>query len=110
MSVAIEDMFTANSINVIRVGLHSIDLDAYVAGPWHPSFRELCQSHKLRNLLLKSVDHEGNFNVYISPKSVSKFVGQNRSNVLFFKEKNINLNFISDKSLNKTDFIVEEVN
>ena len=48
-------MFEENGVRVIRLGLHSIEEDAYIAGPWHPAFSELCQSQIMLTGILKSL-------------------------------------------------------
>ena len=82
-------LFTENGIKVIRIGLHSIDKDSYVAGPWHPSFGELCESRILLNRLLSGLSHEqpGEYFLYVSPRDVSKMIGQKRHNIIVLREK-----------------------
>lgn len=110
LAVILEDMFIDANINVIRIGLHSIDTDAYVSGPWHPAFRELCESLRFRNKLEALIKKEGTYDIFVSNSDVSKFIGQNRSNIKYFKAKNININIIPDNSINKSDFTIKEVN
>ena len=110
LAVIIEDIFIAKNINVIRLGLHSIDTDAYISGPWHPAFRELSESYRFRNKLETKTKSGFSYNVYVCPRDVSKFIGQNHSNIIYFKDKNIELKIIPDKSIKESDFIVEEVN
>ncbi|MBR3300201.1 MAG: radical SAM protein, partial [Clostridia bacterium] len=38
-------IFNDENIKVIRLGLHSIEPNSYIAGPWHPAFSELCLSN-----------------------------------------------------------------
>ena len=52
-------MFTENGIKVIRLGLHSIENEAYIAGPWHPAFSELCQSQIMLNKAIKLLKEKG---------------------------------------------------
>ena len=81
--------FNDANIPVIRLGLHSINTEEYVAGPWHSAFGEICESmivlDKLNNLITKS----GNYNVYVHPAMHSKTVGHNKSNLNALGEKNI---------------------
>ena len=110
LAVILEDMFTAANISVIRVGLHSIEADSYVAGPWHPAFRELCESYRFR-LKFDNILEEGKtYNIYVSSSDVSKVIGQNRSNINYFKHKKITIKIIPDYMVNKSDFTIEEVN
>lgn len=109
LATELEDMFLNHGINVIRVGLHTIENDSYVAGPWHPAFRELCESHrfklKLNNLLKENLSYI----IRVNPSDISKMVGQNRSNLTYFFNKNIKIKVIQDKTISKSNFIVEEV-
>ncbi len=109
LCVSLEDMFIAADIKVIRVGLHTLEHGAYVAGPWHPAFRELCETERFRIRLNKTICSAGSYNVFVSPEDVSKVIGQKRSNINYFKEKNINIKVISDLCVKSNNFIVKEV-
>ncbi len=80
-------MFTENGIKVIRLGLHSIEQSAYIAGPWHPAFSELCQSQIMLNEVLSTVTEKGSYTIYVAPSSISKMTGQRRSNILFLENR-----------------------
>ena len=110
LAAIIEDKFEKHSINVIRIGLHSIEEDSYVAGPWHPAFRELCESFKYRIEFDTLLVSGKNYNIYVNPSDVSKTIGQNRSNIDYFNSKNIKLKIIQDNSINKSQYRIEEVN
>ncbi len=105
----IEDMFNAANIKVIRIGLHSIDDTAYVAGPWHQAFRELCESQRYKDKLSNVIKTEGSYIVKVNSSDISKCIGQNRSNIKFFEEKSIFIKVLPDNALQKADFVVEEV-
>ncbi|MFR1474921.1 MAG: hypothetical protein ACLSB9_03870 [Hydrogeniiclostridium mannosilyticum] len=50
LCVDLLDFFEQRQIRVIRLGLHAspeLERDR-LAGPWHPAFRELCESRRLR--------------------------------------------------------------
>ncbi len=74
-------LFERNNIKVIRLGLHHIDTEAYIAGPWHPSFSELCQSKIMLDKALSVMGRPGNYDIYVSPEFLSKMIGQSRSNL-----------------------------
>ena len=81
-------IFKNRDIRIIRLGLHSIDEMAYVAGPWHPAFGELVESGTYRLLaegMLKN-HKKGNYSLYVNEKEISKLVGQHRSNLEHFKK------------------------
>jgi histone acetyltransferase (RNA polymerase elongator complex component) len=74
--------FTEANIKVIRLGLHSIDEKAYIAGPWHPAFSELCQSRIMLNKAFKLLKDKGKYNIYVGKSDVSKMIGQKRCNLI----------------------------
>ena len=102
-------MFGNAGIPVIRLGLHSIDEESYVAGPWHSAFGELCKSRIFYNKVAEKIDRKGRYNLYVSPRMVSKAVGQNRSNIKRFSSNGIDVTVCSDIKLNDEEFIIEEV-
>ena len=110
LATKLEDMFINNDITVIRIGLHTIEADSYVAGPWHPAFRELCESYRFKNILNSVLKENKSYIIYVNGSDTSKIIGQNRSNIDYFSKKNIQIKIIQDNSVNKSDFIVEEVN
>ena len=110
LATKLEDMFIKNDITVIRIGLHTIEADSYVAGPWHPAFRELCESYRFKNILNSVLKENKSYIIYVNGSDTSKIIGQNRSNIDYFSKKNIQIKIIQDNSVNKSDFIVEEVN
>ena len=79
-------IFTENGIKVIRLGLHSIENDAYIAGPWHPAFSELCLSQIMLNKAIKKLSEKGKYTLYVARCDVSKMIGQKRSNILHLSE------------------------
>ena len=100
-------MFEENGVRVIRLGLHSIEEDAYIAGPWHPAFSELCQSQIMLTGVLKSLKEKGNYIIYVSPGCVSKMTGQKRKNLVFLAGKGYNCRVREDKALTGLNFRTE---
>ena len=74
-------LFMGNNIKVIRLGLHSIDKKAYVAGPWHPAFSELCYSKIFFDKTLQILGEKGSYDLFVSPGNISKMTGQKRENI-----------------------------
>lgn len=78
------------NIKVIRVGLHSVDKEGFVAGPWHPAFGEISESFVLREKVLDILKErqipKGNISVFVPKGSLSKMIGQKKSNIEFFGE------------------------
>jgi len=90
-------LFEHHDINVIRIGLQPTENINFgkdvVAGPFHPSFRQLVESNKYKILLDKFLDslrtnYTGmDLTININQKSISNLVGQKSSNIKYFKEK-----------------------
>lgn len=107
--------FEKAGISVIRLGLHhSESLESeMVGGVYHPSFRELCESKILFDklfLLLKNEKTFGEHTVSVSPKCVSKLIGNNKSNLNRLNELGYRIKIIQDNDipimevvLNKTE-------
>ena len=80
-------LFNSNNINVIRLGLHSSEgiNKNLVAGPWHPAFRELCESKILVNRcidLIKKLNYENiPISITVPPRDVSKIIGQKKCGI-----------------------------
>lgn len=85
------DIFDDAGIKVIRMGLHSggnVE-DGYVAGAYHPAFRELCEGEAYRRKteeLLKDKP-AGAYTVYVNPREISKAVGQKKCNCNYFMKE-----------------------
>lgn len=102
-------MFDNEKIKIIRLGLHTIDESSYIAGPWHPALRELCDSYIIRQRLESVLDDKKSYKIYINSKDTSKFIGQKRSNIDYFLKRGINLKFVNDNNVEIGNFTVEEV-
>ena len=89
--------FVNSGINVIKCGLHAsefVEADM-VAGYYHPAFRELCEMYIYRCEIAEKCDSmSGDVTVEVSQKCISKAVGQKKANILYFKDKGINLKII----------------
>ena len=96
-------MFYRADIDVIRVGLQTTDNinEKTVIGPYHPSFREICESRIIRDLIEKNLDNiTENATVLVNHKNISKAGGNKKSNIFYFKEKyNINLSVFPDETI-----------
>ncbi len=99
--------FGASGIRVIRLGLHSIDTSAYVAGPWHPAFSELCYSRVFLRKAINLLDDAGDYVLTVSPSNVSKMIGQSRENIIKLKEMGYNCKVLSDKSITDDGIYIE---
>lgn len=105
-------IFYDKNINVIRVGLHSgggLD-DGYIAGAYHPAFRELCEGKMYLDALMNKIDKNnisGKITAFVTPGDVSRMAGHKRCNVVFLKEKGIDLCVKECGSVARFDPIIE---
>ena len=100
-------MFTENGIRVIRLGLHTIEENAYIAGPWHPAFSELCQSQLMLTGVLSRLQEKGKYNIKVAKSAVSKMTGQGRKNIIFLKSRGYDCRVSTDEKLSGLDFSIE---
>ena len=80
-------MFEEKGIRIIRLGLHSggnVE-EGFVAGAYHPAFKEICESkiylREILNIIEKENIPKGNITLTVNRKCVSALVGQKRSNI-----------------------------
>lgn len=83
-------MFERKGIRVIRLGLHSggnVE-DGYVAGVYHPAFRELCESKIYLEDAIKLLDgcEKGEKTLLVANGCISKMIGQKRENLEKLRE------------------------
>lgn len=100
-------MFERENIPVIRLGLHTIDEDAYVAGPWHSAFAELCDSYKFRKLIESKLGNKGEYTVFVNPRSLSKAIGQSKTNINYFKKIGYDIKIKEDNDLTINECLVK---
>ncbi len=105
-------LFEAHDVRVIRVGLHATaELQKnLVAGPFHPAFRELCESRILLDRIKSGIDEQsippGDISVKIHPKNLSKLLGQRKINVEILSGMHYNLTVTTDESLALTALVI----
>ena len=100
-------MFDEANINVIRTGLHSgggVEED-YIAGAYHPAFKEICESKIYLNKALEFIREKcispGKIEIYVSPNAISKMIGQRRSNIQKLFALGYDAKIIADDKINK---------
>ncbi len=99
--------FKKENINVIRTGLHTIDTERFVAGPWHPSFKELCDARIFLNNALGHLNEKGEYEIYVNDKSLSKMIGQKRENIEKLENLGYKCKVFTDKTLGEYDLIIK---
>lgn len=106
-------LFKNNNIKVIRLGLHSggnVE-DGYLAGAYHPAFRELCEGEiYLEKMLdfLKNADKAKSYIIEVPQKSVSKAVGQSKRNEKALKNCGVSCKIKGNDFLSDYEIIVKE--
>ena len=98
-------MFETADINIIRLGLHysdSLIKNGYCQN-YHPAFKELCESKLFYNSFLEQTKDVKNKKlvVYINRKSLSKFYGQKKCNMIAFSEMGYEIEIKFDDRLGK---------
>ena len=85
-------MFTDNNIDVIRFGLHTINEEKYVAGPWHPALAELAYSQIYMNILKNEFTGkpQGRYIINVNPSEISKTAGQKKCNLEMLRKMGYN--------------------
>ena len=104
--------FEDRGIRVIRLGLHDSGSlrESMAAGAFHPSFRELCESQiMLENALMSLKQNritDGKVLFTVHPKSVSRFMGQKRSNIKALEKMGIKAVVQQNGLLGKYEVVV----
>ncbi len=103
-------LFYDNNIDVIRVGLHYSDslVKNSLFDNYHPAFKELCESKILFDNVKNQLTDYKNIKIYVNPASVSKLVGQKRSNIIELDSLGYSVSVDKDPSLLKYEVRVEE--
>ena len=96
-------IFNASSIKVLRVGLHpSEELEpgkSLVAGPIHPSFKEMVLTALWGDILYKKLEKKGQSIVSVSSKQLNYAIGYKGKNRSDLKTKGFDINFVVDSFL-----------
>jgi len=92
----------APDIRIIRVGLHpSKELeDRMLGGPYHPAFRELCESEIMLNRLVAQLDvlPKGEYSIAVHPRDVSRMSGQHKRNIKKLGDLGYGIRIIADEN------------
>ncbi len=108
----IMQMFEAEGIRVIKLGLHSSETvkEDMIGGAYHPAFRELCEGHiYLQKILEKLKGRPKNcpYTVFVNEKALSKAKGQQKRNEKALKNQGFYCTIKGKKNLE--DFQIEVV-
>ena len=105
-------MFRQKGIRVIRLGLHSggnVE-DGYVAGAYHPAFREICESKIYLKKVMDAIDsgrvQKGEIEITVGKRYVSMLTGQKKANINYLKDRGYICKILQDETLEKYEIIV----
>ena len=105
-------MFHEADIKVIRVGLHSggnVE-EGFVAGAYHPAFREICESRIYLKKVLSEIKRQGTpkgeITVTVGSSYVSMMTGQKKANSEKLRNMGYNLKIKQDKNMKKYEIKV----
>ena len=109
LTVKLLKMFLDADIPVIRTGLHTINEEKYLSGPWHPAFRELCDSRVYLENAKNALNEKGDYIIYVGRGSISKMSGQKRKNIEILRELGFNCKVVEDSTLDLFQIKTERV-
>ena len=107
------NLFNEAGIQVIRLGLHNVKSlnDNMVAGSWHPSFKEICESKIFIDKIIKYLNfnkcHGNDIIITINPKDVSKVVGYKKCNLHILNNMGYKVTIKQDSNVNLKEFIIK---
>ena len=103
-------LFEESSVKVIRVGLHDTPTlhEDMLAGPYHPAFRELCESRRMLTKAIRLLQDkpQGSYTIAVHPKSRSKMAGNKKANLIALKDKGFQITITEDGKLPENDIII----
>ncbi len=105
------NMFTEVNINIIRLGLHYSEslIQNSLGNNYHPAFKELCENRIFYNKFLEEVNvlNSKDVVVYIIENSLSKFLGQKKSNLNKLNELGYKIDIKFDNTLEKYELYIK---
>ncbi len=103
-------IFNAGGVKVLRVGLHPSDElefgKSLVAGPIHPSFKEMVLSSLWNDILTENLKEKGTVEISVPGKQLNYAIGYKGVNRNQFVEEGYQLKFMPDANLKDFEFNV----
>jgi histone acetyltransferase (RNA polymerase elongator complex component) len=105
-------VFDDAQVKILRVGLHpskDLQLGAYIAGPFHPSLRELVETEIWKDkfeVIIHKADSQSNLIVSVSKKQFNFAIGFKSKNKKQLEDHFKSVKFIIDNNLLNKDFYV----
>lgn len=107
------ELFEKNNIKIIRLGLHYSDslVNNSYGDNYHPAFKELCENKLFYDKFIEKANEFSNPNeikeVIVNSKSLSKFLGQRKSNVKKLNELGYDFSVCFDDTLQKYELYLK---
>ena len=105
-------LFRQKGVRVIRLGLHSggnVD-EGFVAGAYHPAFREICESKIYLRKVLEAIENgrvpKGEIEITVGSRYVSMLTGQKKSNISLLKDRGYICRIRQDAAMEKYEIFV----
>ncbi|MEF9975758.1 MAG: radical SAM protein [Oscillospiraceae bacterium] len=106
-------MCEAADVRVIRMGLAADEglKGKVLAGPYHPAFRQLCESEIFYSAIAKRLYAlpKGQYNIYVAQNARSNAAGQKNTNISRFAKLGYKIGFKESIRLKARAFTIEEV-
>lgn len=103
----LSEQFEKNGIRVIRLGLHSLPKESYLAGPYHPAFAQLCCSRRFLSAFESRLREPGHYEIRVAGKHLSDAIGQKKENLQKLAAKGFFCRITADDSLRGSQFLIE---
>ncbi len=102
-------IFVKNNVKVLRIGLHPNedfeDKNLVLAGPYHPSFKELVLTQIWKNKFNKKIPtKKGKLKILVNPSDINYAVGYNSANKEYLKNKYGWIQIIPDSNIAPNEF------
>ncbi|OFY98016.1 MAG: hypothetical protein A3K10_02180 [Bacteroidetes bacterium RIFCSPLOWO2_12_FULL_31_6] len=105
-------IFETNNVKILRIGLHTseelVDGKSLIAGPFHPSFKEMVMSKIWNEIIFKEIEEKKNnkITLTVNDKQLNFAIGFNGINKQELLKKGIITKFIADSNFSKYQFDV----
>ena len=105
ISARLLEIFRKGGVEVIRVGLHPsegiLDGSELLAGPFHPAFRELVETHRWKEKLLPLMEQQpkdSNIRIPVSANELRYAIGHDSSNRKILENHFSKVEFVIDQA------------
>ena len=106
-------VFESSAVKILRIGLHPseelVNRTALVAGPFHPSFRELVMTERWNDRFRSGSlpDHADQITINVNPADYNNAIGYSGKNRKFFETRYRQVKFISDPEIPQKSYHVD---